>query len=322
MLDRQVKHLGRIVDDLLDVTRDHAGQDRTAAGAGGPRPPRPGRGRRPPGRDRRRGRLEAVADVPGEPVLVRGDRTRLAQVVGNLLQNAAKFTDPGGRVAVRLSVDRTTQQAVLDVEDTGIGIEAELLPRVFEMFSQADRTLDRSRGGLGLGLALVKGLVELHGGRATAASEGPGKGARFTCRLPLDGDGVASPEAAAEPAGTKPLRVLVIEDSRDGAESLRMLLSLSGHEVRVAHTGPSGVDAAKEFRPAVVLCDIGLPGGMSGYDVARALRQDPATAPARLIAVSGYGQPEDQAKARAAGFDLHLTKPADPNDLQRRLASE
>jgi CheY-like chemotaxis protein len=208
------------------------------------------------------------------------------------------------------------------VEDTGIGIDAELLPRVFDVFTQGDRTLDRSRGGLGLGLALVKGLVELHGGRVAAASDGPGKGATITCRLPLG----SNEEAPAAPtpggsAGAGTLRILVVEDSRDGAESLRMLLSLSGHEVRVAHTGPAAVEAAREFRPSVVLCDLGLPGGMSGYDVARALRQDPATAPARLIAVSGYGQPEDQARARAAGFDLHLTKPVDPGELQRQLAS-
>ena len=320
MLVRQTRHLGRIVDDLLDVTRisrgkielrrervDLAALVRDAV-------------------EDHRGVLEAsrlavTKDVSGEPVWVRGDRTRLTQVVGNILQNAAKFTDPGGRVAVRLGVDRATQEADVAVEDTGIGIDADLLPRVFEMFTQADQTLDRSRGGLGLGLALVKGLVELHGGRASAASEGPGRGARFTFRLPLDANEEAPTPAAAEPAGTGSLRILVVEDSRDGAESLRMLLELSGHEVRVAHTGPTGVEAAREFRPAVVLCDLGLPGGMSGYDVARALRADPATAAARLIAVSGYGQPEDRENARSSGFDLHLTKPVDPIELQRRLST-
>ncbi len=320
MLERQVKHLGRIVDDLLDVTRITRGKIEL-------RRERVDFARlvREAVEDHRAmlegNRLEAVADVPGEPMWVRADRTRLSQVVGNLLQNAAKFTDPGGRVAVRLTVDRKTQQAVVMVEDTGIGIDAALLPRVFEMFTHADRTLDRSRGGLGLGLALTKGLVELHGGRVAAASEGLGKGAQFTVRLPLDGNEeapVSSPPGGSVAAG--PLRILVAEDSRDGAESLRLLLTLCGHEVQVAHTGPAGVEAAKAFRPAVVLCDLGLPGGMSGYDVAQALRQDPATAPARLIAVSGYGQPEDQARARAAGFDLHLTKPVDPTELQCRLA--
>jgi signal transduction histidine kinase len=320
MLERQVKHLGRIVDDLLDVTRITRGKIEL-------RRERVDLAQmvRESVEDHRRlleaGRLEITANVPGEPVWVRADRTRLAQVIGNLLQNTAKFSDPGGRVTVRLAVDRTSQQAALTVEDTGIGIDAELLPRVFEMFTQADRTLDRSRGGLGLGLALVKGLVELHGGRVTAASEGPGKGAQFTVRFPLDSNEEAPVPALEASSVSGPLRILVIEDSRDGAESLRLLLALSGHEVRVAHTGPAGIQAAREFQPAIVLCDLGLPGGLSGYDVARSLRQDPATAQARLIAVSGYGQPEDQARARVAGFDLHLTKPVDPAELQRRLAS-
>jgi CheY-like chemotaxis protein len=219
-------------------------------------------------------------------------------------------------------VEQPTRQAVLTVQDTGIGIDAALLPRLFEMFTQADRTLDRSRGGLGLGLALAKGLVELHGGRIDAASDGPGRGARFTVRLPADLiEQVSASSTPSESTATPPLRILVIEDSWDGAEALRLLLSLHGHEVRVAHTGPDGVVAAQEFRPAVILCDVGLPGGMNGYDVARALRQDPATAQTRMIAVSGYGRLEDRAKARAAGFDLHLTKPVDPIDLQRCLAS-
>jgi signal transduction histidine kinase len=320
MLERQVKHLGRIVDDLLDVTRITRGKielRREALDLA--------RLVREEVEDQRAvieaNGIRVGLEVSGEPVWVRGDRTRLAQVVGNLVQNAAKFTDAGGEVVVRLAADPAAHEAVLQVADTGIGIDAELLPRVFEMFTQADRTLDRSRGGLGLGLALVKGLIGLHGGRVAAASEGPGKGALFTCRLPLD-VGPASPAAASGEAGTGPLRVLVVEDSRDGAESLRLLLSLAGHEVRVAHTGRAGVEAARDFRPAVVLCDLGLPGGMSGYDVARALRQDTATALTRLIAVSGYGQSEDRAMARAAGFDLHLTKPADPMELLRRLAPD
>ncbi len=206
------------------------------------------------------------------------------------------------------------------VEDTGIGIEPALLDRVFEKFTQADQTLDRSRGGLGLGLTLVKGLMELHGGRVSAASEGVGKGARFICRLPLDSSAAPSSARANVAAPDTPRRILIVEDSRDGAESLRLLLALCGHEVRVAHTGPAGVEAARAFRPDVVVCDLGLPGGLSGYDVARALRQDPATASARLIALSGYGQAEDHAKSRAAGFDLHLTKPVDPTVLRQHLA--
>ncbi len=322
MLERQVRHLSRIVDDLLDVTRITRGKIEL-------RRERMDLARlvRESVDDHRRllegARLTTAADVPAEPLWVRADRTRLAQVLDNLLQNAAKFTDPGGRVTVRLGVDRQTQQAIVTVEDTGTGIDAQLLPRVFDMFTQADQSLDRSRGGLGLGLALVKGLIELHGGSVSAASAGPGKGARFTLRLSLD----ESEEAPVAPMSNglptrKGLRILVIEDSRDGAESLRLLLALSGHEVHVAHNGQTGIEAAHAFRPAVVLCDLGLPGGISGYDVARALRQDPATAPFRLIAISGYGQPEDQARARAAGFDLHLTKPVDPIELQQRLVQE
>ncbi|HEX5269723.1 MAG TPA: response regulator [Gemmataceae bacterium] len=320
MLERQVRHMVRLVDDLLDVSRiargkielrreridlaalvREAAEDRRAVVEGNG--------------------LTLDAAVPRGPLWASGDRTRLAQVVGNLLQNSAKFTDPGGRVAVRLSEDREAGRAVIEVEDTGVGIAPDLLPRVFEMFTQAESTLERGRGGLGIGLSLVKGLAELHGGRVAAASDGPGRGAAFTVWLPLEPAPAAAPAAPGAPATAPRGRVLVIEDSRDGAESLRMLLELCGHEVRVAYTGSAGVEAAKEFRPTVVLCDLGLPGGMDGYDVARALRQDPATAPARLIAVSGYGQPEDQAKSREAGFDLHLTKPVDPAALQGLLSA-
>lgn len=319
MLVRQVKHLARLVDDLLDVSRITRGkvqlrrqrvnlahlvrdttEDHRAALEGNG--------------------LALDLVLPAEPVWVAGDNVRLSQVLGNLLQNSAKFTERGGRVAVRLGVEAASQHALLQVEDTGIGIDGELLPRVFEMFTQADQSLDRSRGGLGLGLALVKGLTELHGGQASAASPGTGQGAVFTIRLPLAVDMPADPEAAA--GGTEiaaPLGVLVIEDHRDGAESLRMMLELFGHEVRVAHTGQAGIEIAREFQPAVILCDLGLAGGMSGYDVARSLRQDPALAGVRLVAVSGYGQPEDKARAQAAGFDFHFTKPVDPVELQRRL---
>ena len=320
LLDRQVRHLSRLVDDLLDVSRITRGKIDL-------RRERLDLARlvRETAEDHRRAveanGLALAVDIPPAPVWVPGDRTRLAQVVGNLLQNSAKFTPPGGRVAVRLAADRTSQRAVVEVEDTGIGIEADLLPRVFDMFTQADHTLDRSRGGLGLGLALVKGLTELHGGGATAASRGPGRGATFTVWVPLGVEPPAAPKGAEALPEAAPRRVLVIEDHRDAAETLRLLLELSGHEVRVARTGPAGVEAAREFRPAVVLCDLGLPGGMSGYDVARALRQDPALAEVRLVAVSGYGQPEDRDRARAAGFDLHLTKPVDPGELRRRLAA-
>jgi signal transduction histidine kinase len=321
MLQRQVRHLSRLVDDLLDVSRvtrgkvqlrrqriDMAQLVRVAA-------------------EDHRHLIEAAGltlktEVERGPVWTVGDPTRLAQVLGNLLHNSAKFTDRGGRVTVGLSVDRHHQRALVRVEDTGIGIELDMLPRVFETFTQADSSLDRSKGGLGLGLALVKGLVELHGGQAHAASDGAGRGAVFTFWLSLaDGDS-SPPPASTEAVAGRSLRILIVEDNRDAADSLRMVLELTGHTTEVAYTGSQALEMAKKVHPTVVLCDLGLPGGMSGYDVARALRQDPQMENARLIAISGYGQPEDRERARDAGFDLHLTKPVTPQDLQRILADK
>jgi CheY-like chemotaxis protein len=317
MIERQVAHMARLVDDLLDVSRitrgkillrkeraDLAALVRAAA-------------------EDHRTLLETtgltlIVEVPDRPLWVDGDRTRLSQVVGNLLHNANKFTDSGGTVVIRL--DAEPDAAVLRVRDTGIGLEAEMLGRLFEPFSQADRSLDRTRGGLGLGLALVKGLVELHGGTVSAFSQGVGQGAEFVVRLPL---ARAEPEgggsAGAAPGQGRPLRVLVIEDNPDTAESLRWLLTLAGDEVAVAHTGRAGLEAARAFRPDAVVCDIGLPGGMDGYAVARALRADPELFGVTAVALSGYGQEEDKRKSRQAGFDHHLTKPAPPEELQRVL---
>jgi CheY-like chemotaxis protein len=195
-----------------------------------------------------------------------------------------------------------------------------MVARLFEPFSQADCSLDRSRGGLGLGLALVKGLIELHGGSVRASSPGAGQGSEFTLRLPLAPNETrsAGPGAARSQEGPS-LRVLLIEDNPDAAESLRLLLALYGHEVAVAHTGQAGLDLARAFRPDVVVCDLGLPGGMDGYAVARALRADPELAGVTAVALSGYGQEEDRRRARQAGFDHHLTKPAPPEELQRLL---
>ena len=317
MMDRQVTHLGRLVDDLLDVSRISTGKVRL-------RPERLDLGRiaRQVVADHRAGfdakRVALAADVPDGPVWVSGDATRLTQVVGNLLANALKFTPRGGAVAVSV-VAGAGGQAVLAVGDTGAGIEADVLPRLFEPFAQADRTLDRSAGGLGLGLAIVKGLVGLHGGTVRAESEGLGRGATFTVALPL----LAEPPALA--AGPAPdrrparrLRVLVVEDNRDAADTLRMLLEAYGYEVAVAYTGPDGVRTAAAYRPEVVICDIGLPG-LDGYGVAGALRRHPATASSRLIALTGYGQEEDRRRAKEAGFDEHLTKPADPAALESLL---
>ncbi|MBI3944610.1 MAG: response regulator [Armatimonadetes bacterium] len=264
--------------------------------------------------------LSLHVQVPSTPVWMIGDATRVAQALGNVLANAGKFTPPGGRVAVGLKTDGSSQQAVLMVRDTGIGIEPEILPHIFEALTQADGSLDRSRGGLGLGLSVASGLVALHGGSIEAASEGAGRGATFAMRLPLAPElpALAGTEVAAGPVGQH-RRVLVVEDNRDSAETLQMVLEVGGYEVTVAYSGPEGVAAARAVRPNIVLCDIGLPG-MNGFGVAEALRGDPETAAACLIAVTGYGDEEYRQRALEAGFDAHMVKPVDPEDLLRRLA--
>jgi PAS domain S-box-containing protein len=319
MLERQVRHLTRLVDDLLDVSRLTRGKVQL-------RPERLDLGRlvRITAEDRRatleQAGLALVVEAPETPVWVLGDPTRLAQILTNLLDNAVKFSGGRGHVFLRVATDPQQSRAILSVRDEGIGIEPAVLPRVFDVFAQADHSLDRSRGGLGLGLALVRGLAELHGGEVEASSAGPGRGAEFTVRLPLEGEPPALSESPTAPTRKgKPQRVLVVEDSPDAAESLRMLLELLGHKVGVAYTGPQGVQAAKDWRPDVVVCDIGLPG-LDGYGVARELRRNPMTAQVRLLAVSGYGSEEDRQRSRQAGFDHHLVKPADPGELQRLLA--
>jgi PAS domain S-box-containing protein len=263
--------------------------------------------------------VELAVEAPGTPVWVSGDWTRLTQALGNLLHNAGKFTDAGGRVTVAVGGGRET--ATLSVRDTGAGIPADVLPRLFSPFAQADQGLARSRGGLGLGLALVKGLVELHGGSVRAESEGAGRGATFTIELPP----AAEPAPLAGGAGEsgaphRKLRVLVVEDNRDSAESLRMALEAGGCcEVEVAYTGPDGVEAAQRLRPDLVLCDIGLPG-FSGYEVARRIRAD-ANGAVVLVALTGYGREEDRAEAKAAGFDRHFTKPVDFAQLEAVISS-
>ena len=267
-------------------------------------------------------------ELPDGPLPVQGDRLRLSQALANLLHNATKFTPPGGRVAVgaRLADPRRIE---LSVRDSGQGIAPEILPHVFEVFAQGDRSLDRARGGLGVGLAVVKGLVEMHGGEVRAASPGLGQGSDITLFLPLDlGASLAAPQeeapavaAEADTPNAGHRRILVVEDNEDAASTLRDFLELSGHEVELASSGSDGIQAAREFHPEVVLCDLGLPG-MDGYEVAAALRSDPETASARLIAVTGYGREEDRRKSKEAGFDLHLTKPVDPVQLRRLLQTE
>jgi len=250
---------------------------------------------------------------------VRGDRLRLSLVLSYLLQNVLLFTPRGGSIAVGASLLPGGRRAELTVRDSGAGIAPEDLPYLFEVFSQADhQKLDRSRGGLGVGLAVVKGLVEMHGGEVEAHSEGPGKGAELAVRLPVatGGPDLAGLEETAVPSSAR--RILVVEDNTDAAITMRDFLELSGHEVQLAASGADGVQAARDFHPEIVLCDIGLPG-MDGFEVAAALRRDPTTSSARLIAVTGYGGDEDRRRSKEAGFDLHLTKPVDPAKLRALL---
>ena len=319
VLGRQVGHLSHLVDDLLDATRitrnkitlqEEALELNELV--------------RAVVEDHRslfeKNRVRLEVSLADRPLRLMADRTRLAQVVGNLLENAAKFTDPEGEVRVFVSAEPATRRAVIRVADTGIGITEDLLSRLFVPFTQADRSLDRTKGGLGLGLALVKRLVELHGGEVTAHSDGAGRGAQLTVRLPLAEELSPAPEAAKGPAPRRSRRVLIVDDNLDGADSLREALELSGHQVAVARDGPEGLVRARERLPEIVLCDIGLPG-MDGYEVARAFRSDPGLASIALIALSGYALPEDLERAREAGFERHIAKPPRMAELDAAIAA-
>lgn len=316
IIERQVRHQGQILNDLLQVSRLTRGaielhrsrldlrrlveetvEDHRAAFE--------------------KARLSLHLDLPAAPVWIEGDPTQLTVALSNLLGNALKFTETAGRIDV--SLQEEGNRVSITVRDTGIGLAPEMLPRVWDVFAQADQSLERRRGGLGLGLPLVKGLVELHGGEVRAASEGVGRGSAFTVFLPLVGQPEPrEPDPAAEPDRPGHLRILVVEDNADAADTLRDLLELFGHEVEVAYTGSEGLEAAHQFHPEVVLCDIGLPG-MDGYAVARRLREDPETAASRLVALTGYGRDADRQLAQEAGFDLHLVKPVAPDELRQRL---
>ncbi len=318
VIARQVGHLARMVDDLLDVSRLARGRielRRTRLDLG--------ELVRRVGEDHRLllggGGVELEVAAPESPVLVDGDATRLAQLLGNVLQNSAKFTPRGGRVTLSLSVEGG--RATVRVRDTGAGIEPNLLGHVFEPFVQEERNLARSRGGLGLGLPLVKGLAELHGGTVEARSDGAGAGAEIIVRLPLASARGAEggPREPDRAAAVSRRRVLVVDDNVDAAESLCDVVAFLGHTVEAVHDGAAALARVRERRPDVVLCDIGLPG-MDGYEVARAIRADADLAGIRLVAVSGYAQPEDRARATRAGFDAHVAKPADPAAIGRLIA--
>jgi two-component system CheB/CheR fusion protein len=263
--------------------------------------------------------LRLETHLASERLSVNGDEVRLAQVIGNLLQNALKFTSRGGRVSINTAVSSAGGRATLRIVDNGAGIAPEMLPRLFQPFMQADMTLDRSKGGLGLGLALVKNLVVLHGGEVCAHSTGPGQGAEFVIEVPLDAPTAAETRALPTVAGRSGRRVLVIEDNLDVANSLRDALVLGGHTVAVAYNGPEGLARAREFKPEVVFCDIGLPG-MDGFEVARAFRADETLKNIVLVALSGYALPEDLQRAAEAGFQHHLVKPPNLEKLEQLLA--
>jgi signal transduction histidine kinase len=320
IIDRQVAHLARIVDDLLEVSRIARGalpierelldwRESVRETVDDHRAELEARG------------LQVSVELPEAPVWVRGDRTRLAQVVGKLLANAQKFTDRGGRVTVRLAADEPAGMSSLTVDDTGIGMTPEVVARLFQPFEQGPQGKARTRGGFGMGLALVKGLVDLHGGEVDASSGGPGRGSQFRARLPLAGVAGVRAEPDREVPTPPGLRVLVIEDNHDTADSLREVLEMGGLAVQVAYDGASGLVATRARRPEVVLCDIGLPGAMDGYEVARTIRADPSLRAVRLIALTGYGEQEDRRRAEQAGFDAHVTKPADPHALLALVAS-
>jgi two-component system CheB/CheR fusion protein len=267
-------------------------------------------------------RHEVVLELPEERLIVEGDAMRLDQIVTNLLGNAIKYTAVGGRI--RLALERDRHDAVLSVSDNGIGMTAEFIPTIFRIFVQAERTTDRRGGGLGLGLTLVRRLVELHRGSVLASSEGLDRGSRFVVRLPALPSGTAPTRTPnVDRPTTRPTathRILVVDDNVDAAESSAAVLHLDGHEVQVACDGPTALQGAAEFRPDVILLDIGLPG-MDGYEVAQRLRTMPVVADAVLIALSGYGGEQHAERCKQAGFDCHLVKPANLEQLDALIES-
>jgi signal transduction histidine kinase/ActR/RegA family two-component response regulator len=321
ILDRQVQQMARLIDDLLDISRITKGKlqlrkervalaaaIQSAVEAAGPALAAQGH--------------ELTVTLPQAAVHVEADPIRLAQVFSNLLDNAAKYTEKGGRVW--LTAERQGEEVVVSVRDTGIGIAADHLPRLFEMFSQVAPALERSQGGLGIGLALVRGLVGLHGGSVEARSEGPGRGSEFIVRLPVPHTPTRTHHEVSlngERSGARPkCRIVVADDLRDSADSLALMLRLKGHDVQTARDGLQAVQAAATFRPDAVLLDIGMPK-MNGYEAAREIRQQPWGKDLLLVALTGWGQDEDKRRALEAGFNHHLTKPVELAALEEVLAA-
>lgn len=318
MMERQMNQLRRLIDDLLEVSRISTGKLTLQ--------------REPldlrevvsmaleacqPLIDRGGHRMSVT--VPDEPLWVDGDPARLSQALSNLLNNACKYTPDGG--SIWLTLDRADGQAVLRVRDSGVGLPEDMIARVFDMFAQVNRSLERAQGGLGIGLALVRSLVTMHGGRVVAESPGPGQGSSFTIELPLAAeDSVPAPlPVRPEPGTPQALRILVVDDNEDAAASLAMLLALSGHAVEVENSGQAALRKAETFLPQAVLCDLGMPG-MSGHEFATRLRQDRRFAATLLVALTGWGSEDDKRRSRAAGFNEHLIKPASVDEVAALLA--
>lgn len=332
ILSRQVAHMARLIDDLLDVARIARGKVRL--------------------RTERCDLAELVRqtsedyrptlvsigvtfkiDVPTKPMPMMADPTRVAQVIGNLLHNAGKFTPRGGFVAVEVEEETAAQEGtqeegpvrmgVVRVRDSGTGLDEAVMAHLFEPFSQADQPIDRQNGGLGLGLALVKGLLELHGGSVSAESPGANQGSTFTMRIPLlpvETKADASRSASGAKGTADGLRILIVEDNADAAKSLQMLLKFLGHTVETAPDGTTGLEATRSFQPTVVISDLGLPGALDGYALAQTIRADSDLRGVHLIAMSGYGAEEDRQRTKAAGFDQHLVKPVDIGRLKDALS--
>jgi PAS domain S-box-containing protein len=319
VIDRQTQHMTRLIDDLLDMTRISRGKIRLH-NEGVSLTELLTRCTEDHREHFIRAGLSLNIQIGAGPFMVHGDPTRLAQVIGNLLQNAAKFTPAGGHISVRLEHDpHDRTHATLSVRDDGAGIAAETLAHLFEPFIQADRTLDRSRGGLGLGLALAKGIVDLHGGTISVRSNGPGEGSEFVVRLPLTAVVEPKPVSTIRPPTGGTRRVLIIEDNLDAAQTLRDVLELCNHAVEMARDGAEGLSKARLFEPDVILCDLGLPM-MDGYAVAGHIRSDPRLMSTFLVALSGYALQEDIDRSRAAGFDRHIAKPARIDIIEKLLA--
>jgi len=326
MMERQVNHLVRLVDDLLDISRITRGKIelrkervelaaiiRSAVEASQPHI--------------NAGRHRLAISLPSEPISLDADAVRLSQAFANLLNNAAKYTNEGGQIWLSAQLDGNTRESagevVVSFKDDGIGISSDKLPKIFEMFMQIDHSQQRTQGGLGIGLTLVRTLVEMHGGSVVAHSGGTGKGSEFVIRLPLAKSTVGLSELSYAGAGktiASSLRVLIVDDNRDAADSLGVLLRRLGTITRVAYDGPAALEVMSTYRPAVVLLDLGMPG-MDGFEVVRRMRRRADCAQIIVVALSGWGQEADRRKTAEAGFHDHLVKPVDLHRLQQLLAS-